>query len=149
MARSVRFVFPILTLMLVGCGGGAEATSRGAMSPTSNANVGAEERGQASYYADKFTGRPTASGERYDPKALTAAHRTLPFGTIVRVTRVSGGKSVEVKINDRGPHKAGRIVDLSRRAAEEIDLVRPGVADVVVEVVTLAPAKLPKKKARR
>lgn len=150
MVRGTPFVLPILLVLLVGfgvgCGGGAEA-GRGVASPA-NAAEGAEERGEASYYSDKLAGRSTASGEPYDPKELTAAHKTLPFGTIVRVTRVSNGQSVEVRINDRGPHKKGRIVDLSRKAAEEIGLVRAGVADVVLRVVKMAPAKAPKR-ARR
>lgn len=96
-----------------------------------------EEVGIASYYASKFEGRRTASGERYRAKELTAAHRTLPFGTLVRVTHLASGKSVEVRINDRGPHRKGRIVDLSRRAAEAIDLIRAGLARVRLEVLAL------------
>lgn len=149
MARFSLFVLPILLGLLVGCGGGSEAAGRGAVSPAMPAIEGTEERGEASYYADSLAGRPTASGEPYEPHELTAAHRTLPFGTIVRVTRVSSGESVDVRINDRGPHKRGRIVDLSRKAAEQIGLLRAGVADVVVQVVKLAPAKAPKKKSRR
>ncbi len=96
---------------------------------------GGEEVGVASYYAAKFEGRRTASGERYRGGELTAAHRTLPFGTRVRVTHLASGRSVEVVINDRGPHKKGRIVDLSRRAAEAIGLLRAGVARVRLEVL--------------
>lgn len=92
------------------------------------------EKGEASYYADKFHGRPTASGEKYNKKSFTAAHRTLPFGTKVRVTNVKNGKSVDVTINDRGPFKAGRVIDLSRAAAEKIGLIQDGVAQVTVEV---------------
>jgi len=91
--------------------------------------------GLASYYAVKFEGKRTASGETYHRDALTAAHLTLPFGTRVRVTRLATGKSVEVVINDRGPQRKGRIIDLSRRAAEILDLVRAGVARVRVEVL--------------
>lgn len=93
------------------------------------------EKGEASYYADSFQGKPTASGEPYDRNKLTAAHRTLPFGTRLRVTRTDNGKSVVVKVNDRGPHKAGRVVDLSYAAADQIGLVRDGVAPVKIEVV--------------
>jgi rare lipoprotein A len=96
-----------------------------------------EEVGIASYYASKFEGRRTASGERYRAKELTAAHRTLPFGAVVRVTHLASGRSVEVRINDRGPFKKGRIVDLSRRAAEAIDLIRAGLARVRLEVLAL------------
>lgn len=92
------------------------------------------ERGRASYYADKLAGRKTANGERYDPRALTAAHRTLAFGTIVEVTR-SDGRSVRVRINDRGPFAKARVIDLSRRAAEQLGMIRSGVVDVTVTVV--------------
>jgi rare lipoprotein A len=95
--------------------------------------------GRASYYSDRLAGRRTATGEPYDPGALTAAHRTLPFGTIVDVARADG-RHVTVRINDRGPYAAGRIIDLSRRAAAEIGLVRAGVADVVLRVVWVPPA---------
>jgi len=103
---------------------------------TAHAMAGVE-RGKASYYADAFEGLRTANGETYSGQALTAAHRTLPFGTRVRVTNLANGKSIEVVINDRGPHRPGRIIDLSRRAAEAIDLVRQGLAVVRLEVVPL------------
>lgn len=148
LARSSLLALVLLSIPLAGCGGSAEATGRGATSPQAMPS-GTEERGGASYYADKLAGRPTASGEPYEPAALTAAHRTLPLGTIVLVTRVKSGRSVEVRINDRGPHARGRIVDLSRKAAEAIDLVRDGVADVVLRVISLPPEKKSKKKARR
>ncbi|WP_437879076.1 septal ring lytic transglycosylase RlpA family protein [Sorangium sp. So ce513] len=92
------------------------------------------QRGRATYYADKFTGRATASGERYNPRALTAAHRTLPFGAIVDVVR-RDGRRVRVRINDRGPFKRGRVIDLSRRAAEKIGLIKEGIADVTLELI--------------
>ena len=94
------------------------------------------QTGEASYYSNTFHGRKTASGERYNREALTAAHRTLPFGTMVRVTRVSNGKTVTVRINDRGPHKRGRIIDLSRAAALQIGLVADGVAQVGIEIIS-------------
>ena len=93
------------------------------------------EIGLASYYNDEFHGDPTASGELYDRNELTAAHREYPFGTFVRVTNLDNGKSVVVRINDRGPHQEERIIDVSGRAAREIDLVRMGVAKVKIEVV--------------
>ena len=88
--------------------------------------------GRASYYGKRFAGRPTASGETFDPTQLTAAHRTLPFGTIVRVTHSRTGESVDVRINDRGPFHGKRVIDVSRAAAERIGLVGAGVADVIV-----------------
>ncbi len=92
-------------------------------------------RGKASYYADKFEGRPTASGEPYRANEYTAAHRKLPFGTMVRVTNVSNNKSVVVRINDRGPHIKGRIIDVSRSAAEELDFIDAGVTVVTLEIL--------------
>ena len=98
-------------------------------------------RGEASYYADKFEGRPTASGEIYDHDKMTAAHRSLPFDTKVRVTRLATGRSVVVRINDRGPFKRGRIIDLSKRAARDLGLLRVGVAEVKIEVVNGSKAR--------
>jgi rare lipoprotein A len=87
----------------------------------------------ASYYADKFQHRPTASGEAYDRDRLTAAHRTLPFGTRVRVTNLENGHSVVVRINDRGPFQRGRVIDVSYRAARKLGFVRAGLTRVRVE----------------
>jgi len=86
--------------------------------------------GFASYYGSEFQGRRTASGERFDHGELTAAHRTLPFGTRVRVTNLKNSRSVVVVINDRGPFRRGRILDVSRRAASELGFLRAGVARV-------------------
>jgi rare lipoprotein A len=92
--------------------------------------------GVASYYAHKFHGRRTASGETYDENQLTAAHRTLPFGTVVRVTNLGNGRSVTVRINDRGPWVKDRIIDLSYRAARELDFIRRGLTRVELEVIS-------------
>ncbi|MNP62949.1 RlpA-like protein precursor [compost metagenome] len=92
-----------------------------------------DETGKASYYGKRHAGKRTASGERYDPGALTAAHRSLPFGTRVRVTNLDNDRSVVVRINDRGPFVRGRIIDISRRAADAIGMVRSGVAPVRVQ----------------
>jgi rare lipoprotein A len=92
----------------------------------------------ASWYGgdDGFEGKPTASGEIYDSAQLTAAHRTLPLGTIVDVTNLENGRTVRVRINDRGPFLKGRIIDLSQEAARRLDVIGPGVARVRVEIVT-------------
>jgi rare lipoprotein A len=90
--------------------------------------------GQASYYADKLDGNKTASGEPYKKNKLTAAHRTLPFGTKVKVTYLKTGKSVKVVINDRGPHAKGRIIDLSGAAAKKIGLKEDGHGKVKLEI---------------
>jgi rare lipoprotein A len=101
---------------------------------------GAVQVGMASYYASRFHGRRTANGERYDERALTAAHRTLPFGTVVRVTRLDAGgmpvgPPVVVRINDRGPYSRARIIDLSLAAARRLQMLRAGVVRVQVEVL--------------
>ncbi len=91
--------------------------------------------GKASFYANSFEGSPTASGEKYRASRLTAAHKSLPFGTIVKVTNLANNESVEVTINDRGPFVEGRIIDLSKAAAEKLRFFNQGVADVKIEVV--------------
>lgn len=123
--------------LLAACGssrgvhGGAGAAPRGAYSQT----------GLGSYYADKFTGRATASGSIYRPGQLTAAHNTLPFGTLIRVTNTRNGRSVEVTVTDRGPHTRGYIVDVSHRAAVQLDILEAGVVPVQLVVVRAAPAR--------
>lgn len=91
--------------------------------------------GLASYYADKYQGRKTANGEIFDTAKLTAAHKTLPFGTRVRVTNLQNGKSVVVRVNDRGPFVAGRVIDLSPAAARKLDMLRAGVVKVKLEIL--------------
>lgn len=96
------------------------------------------QTGQGSYYADKFAGRPTASGVPYRPGQMTAAHNTLPFGTLIQVTNVRNGRSVKVTVNDRGPHVKGRIVDVSKKAARQLDIVEAGVVPVQLKVLKKA-----------
>jgi len=95
----------------------------------------AQESGIASYYSDSFQGRKTASGEKYDKNKMTGAHKTLPFGTIVKVTRVDDGRSVKIRINDLGPYISGRIVELSGKAGEALGLYDDGLAEVTVRVI--------------
>lgn len=102
---------------------------------------GQSQTGKASFYADKFEGHSTASGEKYKHNKLTAAHKTLPFGTVVRVTNLANGNTVEVMINDRGPYVDGRIIDLSKSAAEKLAFTNLGVTDVKVEVVDAGDGK--------
>ena len=104
--------------------------------------VGALETGIASWYGNPYHGRRAAGGEIYDMEKLTAAHRTLPFHTWVEVTNLTNGKQVRVRITDRGPFVEGRIIDLSRAAAREIDLIGPGIARVRLEVIS-PPGNLP------
>ena len=94
---------------------------------------GYSAEGKASYYGARHHGNKTASGERYDMHDFTAAHKTLPFGTKVRVRSVQTGKEVVVRINDRGPYARGRIIDLSYKAAEQLDMLRAGVVPVRVQ----------------
>jgi rare lipoprotein A len=111
------------------------------------------ERGQASWYGPRFHGRRTASGERYDMYALTAAHKTLPFGTLVRVRSVMTGREVEVRINDRGPFAKGRVIDVSKAAAQALGMMENGVKEVLLLVPDATSGELtptlPVKKVRR
>jgi rare lipoprotein A len=92
--------------------------------------------GRVSFYGRTFSGRRTANGERFDPSALTMAHPTLPFGTLVRVTHLKNKRSVIVRVNDRGPFAKGRVGDLSFAAAQKIGIVHRGVAPVTMSIVT-------------
>ena len=93
------------------------------------------ETGTASWYGPNFHGKQTANGEVYNQNELTAAHKTLPFNTVVKVTNLANGKSVTVRINDRGPYVGRRVIDISRAAAERIDMIGPGTAKVRIELV--------------
>lgn len=101
-----------------------------------------EQTGKCSYYADKFCGRKTASGEIYNKNLFTAAHRTLPFNTVVLVTNLRNQKKVLVKINDRGPNSGSRIIDVSKAAAIELEMLLYGVEKVKIEVVEVPPLYL-------
>jgi rare lipoprotein A len=117
--------------VLLGCATDAEA--RRPAPP-----AGHVETGRASYYGPSFNGRRTASGERYDPRKMTAAHKSLPLGTVIRVTRLENGAdgpSVEVRVNDRCGCTHGRVVDLSRAAAELLHMLNAGVVPVRVEIL--------------
>ena len=103
--------------------------------PSTRDAIGVRQRGRISYYGDDFAGRKTASGEPFDPAALTMAHRTLPFGTRVRVTNLENQRSVDVVVNDRGPYVTGRIADLSRAAALRIGMFADGVVQALLEVL--------------
>lgn len=94
---------------------------------------GYRAEGQASYYGARYHGKKTASGERFDQNALTAAHRSLAFGSRVQVTNLRNNKTVVVRINDRGPYAQKRIIDLSQKAAEQLDMLRDGVVPVRIE----------------
>ena len=103
----------------------------------SDYHLGYKENGQASYYGKQFHGRTTANGEKYNMYALTAAHKTIPFNSLIKVTDKATGKQVIVRVNDRGPFVKGRVLDLSLGAAREIDMIKKGVADIEIEVIRL------------
>lgn len=116
--KLVYFLLIFFVLLVVGCTGGKRFT----------------QEGQASFYSNKLQGNKMANGEPYRKAKLTAAHKTLPFGTKVKVTNLKNGKRVKVKITDRGPFSKARILDLSMAAAERLDMVKAGVAPVKIKV---------------
>jgi rare lipoprotein A len=118
----------LLSPLLGGCAGSTR-------DPAEVGGVADVQTGLASYYGDEYHGRRTASGEVFDNTKLTAAHRTLPFSTVVRVTNLENGRSVLLRINDRGPFVAGRILDVSRKAAEELGFIQAGTVAVRLEIL--------------
>ena len=131
----------LLTALLLGaaaCRSSREAPAPRRATPV-RAPRGSVQTGLGSYYASKFNGRATASGSTYRPGDMTAAHNTLPFGTLIRVTNTRNGRSVEVTVTDRGPHTRGYIVNVSHRAAVQLDIIEAGVVPVEVTVVRAAP----------
>ena len=124
----------IAASLVISAGCGRRVTAR-VPAPPPPAPLGWSETGVASWYGIPYDGRRTSSGEIFDMHALTAAHRTLPFNTWIEVTNLQNGKRVEVRINDRGPFVGGRIIDLSMGAADEIGMVRAGLAKVRLKVI--------------
>ncbi len=127
---SLRFVLLAAIVTSVSCSSTGTSYKGG---------VGYTERGSASWYGPGFHGKKTANGETYDMDELTAAHQTLPFETVIEVRNRDNGRRVRVRINDRGPFVGGRIIDLSRQAAREIDMLGPGTARVEIRVVSAPP----------
>lgn len=125
-------LLPLLVLLALGLAscGSSQSVSKGP-----KGGRGTIQSGLGSYYADKFNGRPTASGTTYRPGQMTAAHNTLPFGTLIRVTNTRNGRSVDVTVTDRGPHTKGYIVDVSRRAAAQLGIIEAGVVPVQVTII--------------
>lgn len=127
MTIAYRCLLSLLIVLAAGCASTSRQKSATRSSPAAPAV------GVASYYAHKYHGRKTSSGERYNMHALTAAHRTLPFGSTVKVTNLQNDRSVVVRINDRGPFVKGRIIDVSLEAARRLQIVAAGTARVRVE----------------
>lgn len=128
----------VLVILIAGCGKKKTSVSRVPRAPAPTAAappIGTTEQGMASWYGHPYHGRPAADGEIYDMETLVAAHRTLPFQTQVRVRNLASGKTVDVRIIDRGPFVQGRIIDLSHAAAKAIDLIGPGVGQVELTVI--------------
>ena len=125
-APTARNSWLLLVLILAACGGAQRPAAPGQV-----------ERGMATWYGGRLNGSMTASGERFDQDAMTAAHRTLPFGAIVRVTNLKNDRSVTVRINDRGPYGRGRVIDVSRAAARVLAMISDGVVPVMIEVLRL------------
>ncbi len=149
MMKTIRVTCVLLmAVVFVSCGSSKNCTSAPTKKATvststtsktamNGVKVGTITTGQASYYSDKLHGNTTASGETYDKRAMTCAHKTYPFGTVLKVTNMSNGNSVKVTVNDRGPFKAGRIVDVSGAAAEKLGMKMAGVVSVKVEIIKL------------
>ena len=122
-SRSARTVVLLFLCCAVGC----------SLAPWRTAKH--VQKGKAVWYGNEYHGRPTASGEIFNQNAMTAAHRTLPLNTIVRVKNLKNGRTVKVRINDRGPFTRGRIIDLSKGAARELGMISDGVVPVRIEVI--------------
>jgi rare lipoprotein A len=140
-SRQAGAAFCLVTFLTIeGCAGSAPRfTSKNSGSPSATSSH--QLQGIASYYADEFNGRTTSNGEVFDMHKLTAAHRTLPFGTVVRVTNTQNGRSVVVRINDRGPFKDDRVIDLSLEGARLIGMIANGTAPVTLEIVDFGPSR--------
>ena len=135
--RRLHHLLPIAALGLIACAstpGGPTASSMRQV-PRPDENVTFVQEGKATWYGREQHGGPTASGERFDMNALTAAHKTLRMNTRVRVTNLNNGRSVIVRINDRGPYAAGRIIDVSRAAAQVLEMIDRGVVPVRIEAL--------------
>jgi rare lipoprotein A len=126
----------LLTALLVGCGPRRGPTFPPPPEGTAATTGKVFERGKASWYGPGFHGKRTANGETFNTEAMTAAHKTLPFDTHVHVTNLENGRTVVVRINDRGPFIRGRIIDLSKAAARELEMLGPGVVRVELRRVT-------------
>jgi len=134
--KSTPLVLFVVLLVLCSCGLVSRPVYRSVPGRTTELVVlGFAQRGVASFYAEAFHGRTTANGETFDMNAMTCAHRTLPFGTMLQVTNLDNDRDVTVRVNDRGPYVSGRIIDLSKGAARSLDMIESGTANVLIEVI--------------
>jgi len=133
----LAFAILAVSFLLSGCAHNRHAARTTLPTPPASAQIRGVETGLASWYGHPYHGRAAADGETYDMEKLTAAHRTLPFGTWVRVTNLANTKAVDVRIIDRGPFIDGRIIDLSHAAAQAIDMVGPGVVEVRLDILSV------------
>jgi len=131
-ARRASYMERLFVASVVFC---APILAAGACSSVAKGNCTHALTGEASYYADSLAGKKTASGDKYDPKVKTCAHQTLPFGTRLRIEHQENKKTTECEVTDRGPYGDDRVLDLSRAAAQEIDMIKAGKADVVATVL--------------
>jgi rare lipoprotein A len=133
------FLLLLTLILLISCAGSASIGARKGYDRNhksgTSANTGSSFRGEASFYGPGFAGKKTANGEIFDPEAMTCAHQTLPFGTKLRVTHQGNGKSVEVRVNDRGPFAHNRVLDLSVAAARKLNMEKEGHAEITAEVI--------------
>lgn len=134
MNRRLR-ISVVFILVLSGCYLESNPVYRSGGISASGTVAGFQQRGVASYYGEAFHGNLTANGEIYDMYALTCAHLTLPFDTILRVINLDNDREVTVRVNDRGPYVGGRIIDLSKGAAENLDMLQTGIANVLLTVI--------------
>lgn len=135
MNKYIMMIFCMLSLLIISCSS-AVRFSNSDLAPK-NVKVGDTFKGKASYYSDLFHSQVTASGDYYDMEKFTAAHRSFPFGTMVRIRSLRNNREVVVRINDRGPFKEERIIDISKVAAEKLDMIGQGVQDVEIIIIEL------------
>ena len=129
-------LLPVFLMLLCSCGLVSRPVYLTVPGRTTDLVIaGYAQRGIASFYAEAFHGRTTANGETFDMNAMTCAHKTLPFGTMLLVTNLDNERDVTVRVNDRGPYVSGRIIDLSKGAARSLDMIESGTANVLIEVI--------------
>ena len=147
LARAQRHAsYLVLTMLALGTLVPGDAAARAVKARVKHAK---RESGVASYYGPEFAFRRTASGEMFDPKEMTAAHRTLPFGTRIRVTNLSNGRRVVLRVNDRGPYRKGRVIDVSHAAARKLGFAHHGTAQVRIDVLKRGKIEGPRMAARQ